>query len=153
MALFYPPPLVQPPPPPRGDGWGVWHKALVVGSASLWRRLLASRARTFCYAKQASALLRASALPRASTFLGGESRMQLLPIASSPDGLISARYAVITKTPGPGGAHHNRQRSGRGGGGGHHSRPTNSSIPRLELFFGAFGACDFLLISYGSWAK
>ena len=31
---------------------------------------------------------------------GGGSRMQLLPIASSPDGLISARYAVITKTPG-----------------------------------------------------
>ena len=30
----------------------------------------------------------------------GESRMQLLPMASSPDGLISARYAVITKTPG-----------------------------------------------------
>ena len=29
-----------------------------------------------------------------------ESRMQLLPMASSPDGLISARYAVITKTPG-----------------------------------------------------
>ena len=26
--------------------------------------------------------------------------MQLLPMASSPDGLISARYAVITKTPG-----------------------------------------------------
>ena len=25
--------------------------------------------------------------------------MQLLPMASSPDGLISARYAVITKTP------------------------------------------------------
>ena len=24
----------------------------------------------------------------------------LLPMASSPDGLISARYAVITKTPG-----------------------------------------------------
>ena len=31
---------------------------------------------------------------------GGESRMHLLPMASSPDGLISARYAVITKTPG-----------------------------------------------------
>ena len=31
---------------------------------------------------------------------GGESRMQLLPMASSPDGLISARDAVITKTPG-----------------------------------------------------
>ena len=26
--------------------------------------------------------------------------MQLLPMASSPDSLISARYAVITKTPG-----------------------------------------------------
>ena len=26
--------------------------------------------------------------------------MQLLPMASSPDGLISAGYAVITKTPG-----------------------------------------------------
>ena len=33
---------------------------------------------------------------------GGESRMQLLPMASSPDGLISARYVVITKTPGCG---------------------------------------------------
>ena len=31
---------------------------------------------------------------------GWESRMQLLPMASSPDGLISARYAVIMKTPG-----------------------------------------------------
>ena len=36
--------------------------------------------------------------------------MQLLPMASSPDGLISARYAVITKTPG--------WRCGGGGGGG-----------------------------------
>ena len=26
--------------------------------------------------------------------------MQLLPMASSADGLISARYAVLTKTPG-----------------------------------------------------
>ena len=26
--------------------------------------------------------------------------MQLLPMGSSPDGLISARYAVIMKTPG-----------------------------------------------------
>ena len=39
-----------------------------------------------------------------------ESRMQLLPMASPPDGLISARDAVITKTPRPGGAHHNPQR-------------------------------------------
>ena len=31
---------------------------------------------------------------------GGESRMQLLPMASSPDGLISAQDGVITKTPG-----------------------------------------------------
>ena len=70
-------------------GGGGWHKALVVGSVSLWRPLLASGPGTLCYDKQASALL------RASTFLGGESRMQLLPMASSPDGLISARYAVI----------------------------------------------------------
>ena len=35
---------------------------------------------------------------------GGESRMQLLPMASSPDSVISARQAVITKTPqAPGG--------------------------------------------------
>ena len=27
----------------RGPGGGGWHKALVVGSVSLWRRLLASR--------------------------------------------------------------------------------------------------------------
>ena len=54
----------------RGGGGG-WHKALAVGSVGLWRRLLASRPRTFCYAKQASVLLRASALPRASPCLGG----------------------------------------------------------------------------------
>ena len=41
-------------------GGGGWQKALVVGSVSLWRRLLASRRCTFCYDKQASALLRAS---------------------------------------------------------------------------------------------
>ena len=41
------PPL--PPPRPQGAygqqlvGEGGWHKALVVGSVSLWRRLLASR--------------------------------------------------------------------------------------------------------------
>ena len=35
--------------------------------------------------------------------------MHLLPMASSPDGLISARYAVITKSPegGRGGAYRN----------------------------------------------
>ena len=43
---------------------------------------------------------------------GGGSRMQLLPMATSPDGLISARYAVIMKIPSLGGAHH------KGGGGG-----------------------------------
>ena len=35
-----PPPSRSGPKAPRG---GVWHKALVVGSVSLWRRLLASR--------------------------------------------------------------------------------------------------------------
>ena len=37
-----------------------------------------------------------------------------------------------------------------GGGGIPRFRPTNSSITQLKLFF---GACDFLLISYCSWAK
>ena len=40
-----------------------------------------------------------------------------------------------------------------GGGTVHHSRPANSSITQLKIFFGAFGARDFLLISYCSWAK
>ena len=39
------------------------------------------------------------------------------------------------------------------GGTVHHSRPANSSITQLKVFFNAFGACDFLLISYCSWAK
>ena len=38
---------------------------------------------------------------------GWESKMQLLPMASSPDGLISAQYAVIMKRRG--GAHPNQQ--------------------------------------------
>ena len=46
--------------------------------------------------------------------------MQLLPMASSPDGLISAQDAVITQTPRLRGAHHNQQRAchraGEGGG-------------------------------------
>ena len=62
-----------------GMGGGVWHKVLVVGSVSLWRRLLASRLWTLCYDKQASVLLRASALPRASTFLGGNPECNLCP--------------------------------------------------------------------------
>ena len=41
-------------PRARGGG-GVWHNALVVGSVSLWRRLLASRPSNFCYDKQARA--------------------------------------------------------------------------------------------------
>ena len=40
-----------------------------------------------------------------------------------------------------------------GGGTVHHSRPANSSITQPKIFFSAFGACDFLLISYCSWAK
>ena len=43
------------------------------------------------------------------------------------------------------------QISSLGGGGTiHHSRAANSSITQLKFFF---GACDFLLISYCSWAK
>ena len=65
--------------PPGSLGGGGWHKALVVGSVSLWRRLLASRPQAFCYDKQASVLLRASALPRASTCLGGNPECNFCP--------------------------------------------------------------------------
>ena len=41
---------------------------------------------------------------------GGKSRMQLLPMASSPDGLISARVCGHHEDPRLGGAHHNQQR-------------------------------------------
>ena len=41
---------------------------------------------------------------------GGESRMQLLPMASSPDGLISALVCGHHEDPRRGGAHHNPQR-------------------------------------------
>ena len=47
--LFWGPPLRTPfwdsptRRPPGVGGGGGWHKALVVGSVSLWRRLLASR--------------------------------------------------------------------------------------------------------------
>ena len=44
--------------------------------------------------------------------------MQPLPMASSPDGLISARYAVITKTPGWEVLTTTSNVNGRGGGGG-----------------------------------
>ena len=57
--------------PQGAGGGGIWHKALVVGSVGLWRRLLASGPCTFCYDQPASALLRASALPQASPCLGG----------------------------------------------------------------------------------
>ena len=43
--------------------------------------------------------------------------MHLLPMASSPDGLISAQYAVITKTPGWGVLK-------RGGGGVNRQKPS-----------------------------
>ena len=55
--------------------------------------------------------------------------------------------------PTPGGTVTKRRFPPWGGGGVHHSRPANSSITQLKIFFGAFGACDFLLISYCSWAK
>ena len=85
-----PPPALQFPPPPRGGGGGTRPWWLDLCGGTYWPL-------AFCYYKQTSAL------PRASTCLGGGeggSRMQLLPMASSPDGLISARDAVITKTPG-----------------------------------------------------
>ena len=52
--------------------------------------------------------------------------MQLLPMASSPDGLISARYAVITKTPGWEVLTTTSQ--GRGGGGGSPCAPMSVNL-------------------------
>ena len=46
--------------------------------------------------------------------------MQLLPMASSPDGLINARDAVITKTPGWEVLTTTRNVNQLGGGGGLH---------------------------------
>ena len=68
------------------------------------------------------------------------------PMSSPPPG--------YTVPPHPGGNRHQVTVPPLGGGGTvHHSRPANSSITQLKIFFGAFGACDFLLISYCSWAK
>ena len=58
-----------------------------------------------------------------------------------------------TVPPRPGGNRHQVTVPPLGGETVHHSRPANSSITQLKIFFGAFGACDFLLISYCSWAK
>ena len=59
-----------------------------------------------------------------------------------------------TVPPQPGGNRHQvTVPPPKGGGTLHHSRPANSSITQPKFFFSAFGACDFLLISYCSWAK
>ena len=81
-----------------GGGGGGWHKVLVVGSVSMWRRLLASR-------------LEPSAMTSKHPYYCGHPYCRGHPPSwvgiqnatsalSSPDGLISARHAVITKTPG-----------------------------------------------------
>ena len=68
-----------------GGGTRPWRLALLACGGAYWPLTLEPSAMTS----------RASTCPG-----GGGSRMQLLPMASSPDGLISARYAVITKIPG-----------------------------------------------------
>ena len=69
-----------------------------VGTRPWWLALLACGGAYWPLALEPSAMtIRTAAGIRLP---GGESRMQLLPMAPSPDGLISARYAVITKTPG-----------------------------------------------------
>ena len=55
--------------------------------------------------------------------------MQLLPMASSPDGLISARYAVITKTPG-----WEVLTTGGGGGGSDLNPSHNARCPIQRLY-------------------
>ena len=61
----------------EAGGGGCWHKALVVGSVSLWRRYWPLAFEPS--AKQESVLLRASALPRASTGLGGNPECNFSP--------------------------------------------------------------------------
>ena len=76
----------------------------------------------------------------------GDFRTFLPPCPSPPQG--------TTVPPHPGGNRHQVTVPPLGGGGTvHHSRPANSSITQPKIFFSAFGACDFLLISYCSWAK
>ena len=58
----------------RRGGGGVWHKALVVGSVSLWRRLLASRLSTFCHDKQGICTTAGIPLP-----LGGNPECNFCP--------------------------------------------------------------------------
>ena len=71
--------------------------------------------------------------------------MQLLPMASSPDGLISARDAVITKTPGWG------VLTTTGGGGGGIMRGRMSALQILyenfvrSLFGGFKDLCGYTL--------
>ena len=71
-----------------------------VGTRPWWLALLACSGAYWPLALEPSAMTSRHP-PAAGIHLPGwESRMQLLPMASSPDGLISARYAVITNTPG-----------------------------------------------------
>ena len=58
-----------------------------------------------------------------------------------------------TVPPHPGGNRHQVTVPPLGGGTVHHFRSANSSITQPKIFFRAFGTCDFLLISYCSWAK
>ena len=60
---------------------------------------------------------------------GGASRMHLLPMASSPDGLISARDAVITKTPGWEVLTTTSKRGGWGWGAGEGGAPPPVAVP------------------------
>ena len=95
-------------PSARGRGWMEGRRAGGGGVGSIrgefgtrpwWLALLACGGAHWPLALQPSAMTSRHPHCRGHPPLGGESRMQLLPMASSPDGLISAR-AVITKTPG-----------------------------------------------------
>ena len=78
---------------PRGGGFGTrpWQWALLACGGAYWPLAFEPSAMTRRHPYYCG---------HPPAWGGGASRMHLLPMASSPDGLISARDAVITKTPG-----------------------------------------------------
>ena len=94
-----------------GEGFGTrpWWLALLACGGAYWPLALEPSAMTSRYPHYCG-IRTAAGIP----LPGWESRMQLLPMASSPDGLISARYAVMLG--GGGGGVGTRPRWGGGGG-------------------------------------
>ena len=87
----------------RGGGEGVWVGGGGVGTRPWWLALLACGGAYWPLAFEPSAMTSRHPYYCGHPHCrggGGASRMHLLPMASSSEGLFSAQYAVITKTPG-----------------------------------------------------